>query len=109
MKKLIITLGLLLAVSISYGQIAADKKLHFVAGAGVSFVTYAVVLEVTNDTKKAFWYSLGASVLAGVTKELIDEKKYKGFSSKDLLATSLGGLSMSFTINLFDKQQKRNR
>ncbi len=99
----------MLISSASYGQIAEDKKLHFIVGAGVSAITYVTVLEITNDTKKAFWYSFGMSVLAGVTKELIDQRVYKGFDSKDILATSLGGVSVSFTFNLFDKQQKRRR
>ena len=107
MKTLKLTLALLFLSAITYGQIAADKKLHFMAGAGVSAVTYVVVLKITKDTKKAFYYSLGASILAGVAKELIDEKKYNGFDSKDLLATSLGGLTVSFSLNLFSEQQKK--
>ena len=100
-----LTLILLLATSISYGQ--QDKKLHFIAGAGVSAVAYAVTLEITKDTKKAFWYSLGSSILVGLAKELVDEKKYKGFSSRDLAATALGGLTVSTTLNLFHKKQKQ--
>ena len=100
-----LTLILLLATSISYGQ--QDKKLHFIAGAGVSAITYVAVLEITKDTKKAFWYSLGSSILVGLAKELIDEKEYKGFSSRDLIATSLGGLTLSTTLNLFHKKQKQ--
>ena len=107
MKKLTLTLALTLATLISYGQIAADKKLHFVAGAAVSAVTYVTVLEITKDTKKAFWYSLASSVVVGLAKELVDEKKYKGFDSKDLAATALGGLTVSTTFNLFHKKQKK--
>ncbi len=102
MKKILFIL--LFITSTSYSQIAEDKKLHILSGAVISMTTYATVLEITKDTKKAFWYSFGASVLAGVAKELIDEKRHKGFSSEDLLATSLGGFSMSFTLNLFNKK-----
>lgn len=107
MKKSIITLALTLATLVSYGQIAYDKKMHFLAGAGIGFITYTVVLETTHSTKKAFWYSLGASVVTGIAKELVDEHRYNGFSSEDIVATTLGGLTMSFSINLFDKQQKK--
>ena len=107
MKTIKITLLLMLLSVLSYGQLAHDKKLHIIAGAGVSAVTYAITLEVTKDTKKAFWYSLGASILAGVVKEVIDEKKYNGFDSKDILATSIGGFAISGTLNLFHKKQKK--
>ena len=104
MKNL--TLIILFVTSISYGQLAKDKKLHFIAGAGVSAVTYVIALEITKDTKKAFWYSFSSAILAGLVKEIIDESKYGGFDSKDLLASSLGGLTVSTTFNLFHKKQK---
>jgi len=107
MKTIKITIALLLLSCISYGQLAKDKKLHFIAGAGVSAVTYVIALEITKDTKKAFWYSFSSAVLAGLVKEIIDESKYGGFDSRDLLASSIGGLTVSTTFNLFHKQQKK--
>ena len=107
MKTIKITLLLMLLSCISYGQLAHDKKLHIIAGAGVSAVTYAITLEITRDTKNAFWYSFGSAVLAGLIKEIIDESKYGGFDSRDLLASSIGGLTVSTTLNLFHKQQKK--
>ena len=107
MKTLKITLALLLLSTIGYSQIAYDKQMHLLAGAGVGFITYTVVLETTHSTKKAFWYSLGATVVTGICKELVDEHRYHGFSSEDIVATTLGGLTMSFTINLFHKEQKK--
>ena len=107
MKKLLI---ILLIPFLSYSQIPSDKQDHFVAGAAISTLTYIVVAETTKNKKKAFWYSLGVSTLAGLTKELIDENKYKGFDSKDLLATSLGGftVSITFQIILIKKQKAFN-
>ena len=105
MKNL--TLIILFVTALSYGQLAKDKKLHFIAGAGVSAVTYVIALELTKDTRKAFWYSFSSAILAGLIKEIIDESKYGGFDSRDLLASSIGGLTVSTTFNLFHKQQKK--
>ena len=107
MKTLKLTLALLFLSAITYGQIATDKKLHFVAGAGISFVTYGTVYSITKDRKKAKIYSIASAVLAGVVKELIDEKKYNGFDSKDILATSLGGLTISYSIDLLSKSKTK--
>lgn len=105
MKKL--TLILLLISSFIYGQIPEDKKLHFVAGSAVSMTTYIAVYTLTEDNKKAFWYSFITPFAVGLVKEIIDEKKYKGFDSKDLLATTLGGATVSLTFNFFDKKHKK--
>ena len=107
MKTLKLTLALLFLSAITYGQIATDKKLHYIAGAGISFVTYATVYSITKDRKKAKIYSIASAVLAGVVKELIDEKKYNGFDSKDILATSLGGLTISYSIDLLSKSKTK--
>ena len=107
MKTIKITLLLMLLSCISYGQIAKDKQLHFIAGAAVSAVTYVTVLEITKNTKKAYWYSKLAALAVGFGKELIDEGKYNGFDAKDLGYTALGGATMSFSLNLFHKSQKK--
>ena len=101
MKKILFILFLI--PLLNYGQIAPDKKLHFVAGAGISFVTYAVVYSYTQDRKKAKIYSLLMSILAGITKESIDDR----FDSKDVLATGLGGASVSFSIDLLSRKKSK--
>ena len=50
---------------------AADKQMHFEAGAMTGSLTYAVVAETTNSKKKAFWYSMLATSMAGLAKELV--------------------------------------
>ena len=101
------------AFSVSYSQtISGDDKLHFAAGAVISGGTYALVYTTTKNKKKAFWYSLGASTLAGLAKEVYDsgqENNY--FDTGEWIATTAGGLTVSTTINLFtgkNKQQRRN-
>lgn len=105
-----------LSSSISHAQfISTDDKLHFSAGAFISATTYAVVYTTTKNKKKAFWYSLGASVLAGAAKELYDEtrKGKEGYSyywdTGELIATSLGGLTASTTISLFVGKKNREQ
>lgn len=95
----------------SYAQlISTDDKLHFGAGAVFSGATYTVVYSITKDKKKAFWYSLGTSVLAGFAKEVYDSSKENNrFDTGELVATSLGGFTASFTINLFVGNKKNKR
>ncbi|WP_203257062.1 hypothetical protein [Hyunsoonleella ulvae] len=108
------TLILLLAIScfsLSYSQtISADDKLHFGAGAIISGGTYAFIYTVTKDKKKAFWYSLGASTLAGLGKEIYDSgQKNNKFDTGEWVATTLGGLTVSTTISIFHGKQKKKR
>ena len=102
MKKL---LFILLISSVSYGQIARDKKLHFVAGALVSATTYDYVFRKTKSKKKAFIWSVASSVIAGLGKELLDQHNYGGFDKADLLATAIGGVTATITINIFKKNK----
>ncbi|MEN3322170.1 hypothetical protein VP395_00390 [Mariniflexile soesokkakense] len=103
----------LVSSHISHAQfISTDDKLHFGAGALISATTYTIVFATTKDKKKAFWYSLGASVLAGATKELYDSLR-KGkdgyfyyWDTGELIASSLGGLTASTTLSLFVGNRK---
>ena len=101
MRKL---LFILLISSVSYGQIARDKKLHFVAGALVSATTYDYVFRKTKSKKKAFIWSVASSVISGLGKELLDQHNYNGFDKADLLATAIGGVTATITINIFKKR-----
>lgn len=89
-------------------QISDDDKLHFAAGAVISSGTYAVVYSKTKNKSKAFWYSLGMSALAGLTKELYDStKKDNRFDTGEAVYTTFGGLTASFTINIFVGRKKQ--
>ena len=85
MKKLIF---ILLLSSVTYGQIAQDKKLHFMAGALVSTAMYDYVFTKTKSKKKAFVWSVASSIIAGLGKELLDQYNYGGFDNKDLIFTT---------------------
>ncbi|OYX25155.1 MAG: hypothetical protein B7Z06_07760 [Flavobacteriales bacterium 32-35-8] len=90
--------------------ISGDDKLHFGAGALISATTYAMVYGITKNKKKAFWYSLGTSTLAGLAKEVYDSNQENNkLDTGDMIATSLGGLTATVTINLFVGNRKNKR
>ena len=90
--------------------ISDDDKLHFGAGALISGATYTFVYSKTKNKKKAFWMSLGASALAGLTKEIYDStKKGNKFDTGELVATTAGGFTASFTLEIFVGKKKKKK
>jgi len=97
-------------MNISNAQfISEDDVLHFGVGVIISTTTYAVVNAKTKNKKKAFWYSLGVSTLAGLSKEIFDEFVFEGrFDTGELIATFSGGFIASYTFNIFTGKKKKN-
>ena len=108
--KLLLTLGFISMFSIQFCNaqfISNDGELHVAAGAVVSAATYTIVYSKTKNKNKAFWYSLGASTLVGVAKEVYDSTKpLNRFDGADVLATTVGGLTASVTLSLFVGKKK---
>lgn len=91
-------------------NIEHDKKLHFAAGVVAGGFGYDLVMKKTNNRKFALLGSIASAFAAGTMKELYDAKVLKGkIDEKDLLATTLGGLTVGVTINLFNKKKSRYR
>ncbi|MCL6295891.1 hypothetical protein [Jejuia spongiicola] len=110
MKSLILILAIFFISLCKAQTITADHKLHFGAGALISATTYTIVYTTTKNKKKAFWYSLGTSALAGLAKEVYDSgKENNRFNTGELAATTLGGLTASTTISLFVGNNKKRR
>ncbi len=111
MKPLVILLYIFIFSfsSLSFAQqVSEDDKLHFGAGALISGATYTFVYTKTKNKKKAFWMSLGASALAGLTKELYDStKKGNRFDKGEAIATTTGGLTASITLEIFVGRKKK--
>ena len=86
-----------------------DKKMHFGAGAFFSAIGYGVGYEITKDSKKAALYGIGTALVVGVIKELNDSSQPGNyFDSRDLLATSYGGLTVAISFDLIrNRKQKR--
>ena len=83
-----------------------DKQLHFTGGALVAAGTYTFVYVKTKNKKKALIYSIASSILVGTLKEISDSReKGNRFDTRDLLATTYGGLSIGVTFNLFTKKK----
>lgn len=112
MKKLTLILIVLLTCHNLTGQnkplIPADKQLHLIAGAATSLSTHIAKQVFTGNQKNAFWYGAGASLLAGVGKELYDQSKGAKFDVKDVAATFAGGILISLPIEIL-KRRKSNK
>lgn len=87
--------------------ISEDDIKQFGAGVIISATTYTLVYSITKNKKKAFWYSLGTATLAGFAKETLDSNKYNTkLDTGEALATALGGLTATVTIDLFVGNRK---
>lgn len=109
--KIRITIIILSFIGICKAQtISVDDQLHFGAGALISATTYTLVYTTTKNKKKAFWYSLGASVMVGLAKETLDSgKKNNRFDTGEFGATALGSLTASAIINVFVGKNKNRK
>lgn len=110
MKNFSLILALFIT-SLCHAQfISEDDVLHFGVGALISSTTYSVVYSKTKDKKKAFWYSLGVSALAGLSKEIYDGYIIDGrFDTGEFVSTTAGGLTASTMLNIFVGQKKNQK
>ena len=109
--KTILTILAFSIISISHAQfVSEDDQLHFTIGAGISSASYALIYSTTHSKKKAFWYSLGLSTLAGFSKEFYDGYIISGrFDTGEAIATFSGGLVASYSINIFTGKRKKKK
>ncbi len=109
--KYILLLFAIVSINICSSQTASsDDGLHFGVGALISGATYTVIYSKTKNKKKAFWYSLGVSSLAGLAKEWHDKNIAAGrFDTSEFLATAAGGLTASYAFNIFTGKRKKKK
>ena len=81
--------------TLSLAQIGQDKYYHF--GAGV----------ITEYTGNKLEFPIGTAFIVGFGKESLDYIQYGKFDSKDLLATTIGGLAVTLIIKL-DNEKNNN-
>jgi len=82
-----------------------DKQYHFAAGAVVTGITYEWALRKYGNKRKALFISIGMGLAAGIAKETLDStQKNNMFDGRDVLATSMGSLSISIPLSIFRKQ-----
>ncbi len=104
---IVIQILALISVKMQAQNIQEDKLLHYTGGVITGGMAYSYVYYKTGDKNLAFWSGVGTAFLAGVSKEMIDAKIYNGsIDSNDILATTLGGLSVTIAIPLFSKKKK---
>ena len=111
MRTIIILFFTLLFFNTGSAQVTLeDDGLHFAVGAAISSGTYAYVYSKTKNKSKAFWYSFGLSSLAGFAKEFYDGNIITGkFDNSEMISTMLGGLSASYTFNIFTGKRKKKK
>ena len=80
--------------TLSLAQIQKDKYYHFAAGVVSGYTGY-----------KTVELPIATSFVVGFGKESLDYLQYGKFDSKDLLATTLGGVAISLTIKLINKSK----
>ena len=102
---------LLLSPTLLFGQLLQekDKQLHFAAGMISGAAGYTLVYNKTENETLAIFGGIASSLAAGFAKELYDNQNGGKADPRDILATSLGGLSVSVTIPLFTKNKKKRR
>jgi len=109
MKPTLLFILLLLTFTPSHSQLLSenDKQKHFAAGALLGGISYGIILQETENKKLAFWGSIATSFVAGYIKETSDKNSGYYFDNRDLLATTLGGLSVGVTFDIFTRNGKK--
>ena len=77
-----------------------DKQLHMVAGTMVGLVSSSFFHDKLGfSASQSYFAGVVTSLLVGVAKEMYDSRKGgTGFSTKDILATGLGGMGGSVIV-----------
>ena len=78
--------------------IPADKQQHFMAGGFSSIWGYGITYGNTKDRRKAKFWGIVTPIVIGTLKEVSDIKT-TGFDVKDLGATVLGGVVVTYTFD----------
>jgi uncharacterized protein YfiM (DUF2279 family) len=109
--KTIITILILSFTGVCNAQFTTvDEKIHLAAGALISATTYTLVYTKTKNKKKAFWYSIGTTTLTAILKEVYDSTKDNNrFNSREAVATTLGGFTVSLTLEIFVGKRKKKK
>ena len=86
--------------------IANDKIMHFLAGASITSVTYIGLERFELKHNERIVISVVTGIVAGILKETVDSRRGV-FDTKDLLATTMGSISIIIPIKI-GRKKKRN-
>ena len=109
MKRLLI---ILLFPSFLFSQFYEenDKQLHFAAGSIIGASGYAWSYQKHQDKKRAMVTGICLAFAAGVVKEMYDGQIKGGYVElDDIAATTLGGITWSLTIPLFQPTKRATK
>jgi len=109
MKRLLI---ILLIPSFLFSQFYEenDKQLHFAAGSIIGTSGYVWSYQKHQDKKKAMLTGICLAFAAGVVKEMYDGQIKGGYVElEDIAATTLGGITWSLTIPLFQPTKRATK
>jgi len=83
-----------------------DKQMHFGAGMIMSSLGYTWSYNKHQDKKRAIITGVCTAFAAGVMKEMYDATFGGYVEHGDVLATTLGGITITATIPLFGNRKK---
>ena len=123
MKKAVLILGMILSgamyaqdskigwMFINENTVALDKQMHFVGGAGVSAVTYALALDHNGGRRgNAKMWGIISSVVIGTLKEAMDSGSGgTGFDWADIGYTVAGGVVGTYTFDILANRAKKRQ
>ncbi len=96
---------------INENTIALDKQMHFVGGAGVSAVTYAIALDHNGGRRgNAKMWGIISSVAIGTLKEAMDSGSGgTGFDWADIGYTVAGGIVGTYSFDILANRAKKRQ
>ena len=108
MKKILLIITFMLTTAMDGQSFVEqkDKHLHFAAGNIVGAIGYTWSYQKHKDKKRAQITGICTAFAVGVLKEWWDANQGGYVEHADVAATTLGGLTMTFTIPLFQRKKK---
>lgn len=82
-----------------------DKQLHFMAGNVAGALGYMKSYEKHGDVKRAMITGVCLAFAAGVMKEMYDASQGGYIEHGDILATTLGGITINLTLPIFTERK----
>lgn len=95
---LVAAVAALFTSATAHADVPHDKYLHFGASAAVA----ATATTLMANSPNAAWYGLGAGVVVGVAKELVDRTQpHDRFDPKDVWADLVGTVAGTYLANSY--------
>jgi TRAP-type uncharacterized transport system fused permease subunit len=82
------------SISDDISAVNKDKYIHFSAGVLISHLSYPFFKKYRKTKKNTWFYSFSLAVIASIGKEVYDKNR-TGFNYSDILAGTLGGLTIA--------------